>query len=307
MRFIRHSMLKKSYTPTVATIGAYDGVHLGHQQVLNILKKKAKDLNVLATVICFEPLPKEFFLGENSPPRITLLRDKVKILKQLGIDQFVCIRFDADFSGIEAEDFISKILVESLNIRHLVVGDDFRFGKKRIGDFALLNKMGSKFGFSVDRTHSYKLEGRRISSSLIRQTIQHGNLAQAKLFLGRDYAISGRVQHGKKLGRTIGFPTINIALPHDVVVNGVYVVSIEINDVFYTGVASVGLRPTVCGKIRLLEVYIFKFNQQIYGEHVKVTFLNYLRSEIKFDSVMNMMEQIKLDEQDAHTWLKEYY
>ena len=172
MRFIRKSMLSRQHAPTVATIGAYDGIHLGHKEILQSLKNKAKNMNLLSTVICFEPLPKEFFLGDKAPARLTLLRDKVEMFRSIGIDQFVCIQFDTEFSGIDAETFIRKILVNSLNVKYLVVGDDFKFGKNRLGDFNLLKRKGHEFGFEVERTESYLIDNERVSSSLIRSIIK---------------------------------------------------------------------------------------------------------------------------------------
>ncbi len=303
MRFIRKSMLSNRYAPTVATIGAYDGIHLGHKKILENLKAKAKALKVLSTVICFEPLPKEFFMGEKSPARLTLLRDKVSMFKALGVDQFVCIQFDTRFSQVEAESFIEDVLVKSLNVKYLVVGDDFRFGKNRIGDFNLLKKKGKELGYDVEKTDSYILCDKRVSSSLIRDIIEKHDFKLANLLLGYPYFISGRVIHGKKLGRTIGFPTINISVNHKLAISGIYAVQVGCQGNIYNGVASIGFRPTVQGKNRLLEVYIFDFQQQIYGEHVKVIFLHFIRYEEKFESVDIMLDQIKTDEKAAKTWL----
>jgi riboflavin kinase/FMN adenylyltransferase len=303
MRIIRKSMLSIQHAPTVATIGAYDGIHLGHKKILENLKSKAKSFNLISTVICFEPLPKEFFMGDKAPARLTLLRDKVGMLESLGIDQFVCIQFDKNFSCVEAESFIAEILVQSLNVKYLVVGDDFKFGKNRLGDFELLKNNGKKLGFDVEKTESYVINNERVSSSLIRSTIKKHNFELANQLLGYNYFISGRILHGKKLGRTIGYPTINIGINHKLAISGIYVVQVEHNNRVYFGVASIGTRPTVQGIDRLLEVYIFEFRQQIYGEHVKVIFLHFLRSEEKFESVELMLNQIKADEQAAIAWL----
>ena len=304
MRFIRRGLLNNSYQPTVATIGAYDGIHLGHQQVLQSLCQKAKSLGFVSTVICFEPLPKEFFLKNNPPARVILFRDKYTLLKALKIDQLVCIPFDETFSQMEAKKFVKDVLVNALNIKYLIVGDDFRFGRKRLGNYELLQTMGQELGFSVEETKSFKLNGKRVSSSLIRDYLKEGDFTSVNNMLGRSYAISGRVLHGKKLGRTIGFPTINLAVKHRVALNGIYIVQVIFDKKVYYGVANIGVRPTVCGKKRLLEVYIFNFDQQIYNKHVKVIFLHYLRPELAFKTIAEMTKQIKIDAQNAQAWLK---
>ena len=284
----------------VLTIGNFDGVHLGHQEVLNGLKERAKALNLPSTVMTFEPQPQELFNGNGAPARLSRLREKLALLSHYEIERLLCIRFDAKFSAMTAQQFIEQLLVEKLGIKFLVVGDDFRFGHQRIGDFAMLQAAGKKFGFEVVSTQSLKVSNSRVSSTLIRQHLENGDIDTAREMLGHDYVISGRVRHGDKKGRTIGFPTANIALSRKVSpVRGVFAVTASFSDngikYCYRGVANIGQRPTVNGTRMQLEIHLFDFQGDIYGKSLDTRVLHKIRAEKKFDSFDLLKQQIKLD------------
>lgn len=292
----------------VLTIGNFDGVHCGHSAVLQRLKQKSEALNVASVVMIFEPQPKEFFAekvatsGQNSqefctpPARLMRLRDKFHYLSQLGIDYLLCVRFNDHFASLMPDDFIQHHLVDQLHIRYLSVGDDFHFGIHRSGNFATLQLAGQKFGFEVEDNSSYCFNKQRISSSLIREALETDQLDLAADLLGRFYTIRGRVAHGNKLGRTIGFPTANIMLNRRVSpIQGVYAVEVETPYGVYNGIANVGNRPTINGTKSLLEVHLFDFAQDLYGIAVEVRFLKKIRSEMKFASIDELKKQIEQD------------
>ncbi|PCI60077.1 MAG: bifunctional riboflavin kinase/FMN adenylyltransferase [Gammaproteobacteria bacterium] len=293
----------------VLTIGNFDGVHLGHRRVIEALVSKARVLNCAAAVMVFEPQPQELFAPETAPARLTRLRDKYNLLKMLGVDRVICVNFNRKFSGITATDFIAQLLVNKLGIKHLIIGDDFRFGKNRQGNFALLKQASSKFCFGLSDTASYKLADCRISSTAIRKALEQDKLHDAAQMLGRQYSITGRVVHGDKRGRELGFPTANVLLKRRVSpVSGVYVVnilnhSIEPIATLY-GVANIGSRPTVAGIRQQLEVHIFNFNGNLYGQAVEIVLLEKLRCEQRFASLNELTTQIALDCQQAKSYFK---
>ncbi len=286
----------------VATIGNFDGVHRGHQTVLAQVVEKAAELSLPSVVMTFEPLPQEFFAPGRVPPRLTGFREKMQALGQLPVDRVSCMRFDRHFAALTAESFIEKILVQGLGLRYLVIGDDFRFGKGRRGDFQLLEDAGRVHGFEVVRTESFLVNGIRVSSTRVREALQVGDLDLAAQFLGRPFRVSGRVAHGDKRGRDIGFPTANIAFKRKVApVQGVFAVRLHgLGDGSFTAVANAGIRPTVDGSARtLLEVHVFDFARDIYGVHVDVDFLLKLRDEQRFESLDALKAQIRQDAQQA--------
>ncbi len=289
----------------VLTIGNFDGVHLGHQRVINALVAKAKALNSIAAVLVFEPQPIELFAPEKAPARLCRLRDKYNLLKKLGVERLICVNFNRTFANQSAEAFIENLLVKKLGIKHLIIGDDFHFGKNRLGNFDMLCQAGKKFHFGVSDTASFKRANCRISSTEIRNALEHDKLDDAAEMLGRPYSIIGRVFHGDKRGRTIGFPTANVLLKRRVSpVSGVYVVRIRRdNDVFY-GVANVGSRPTVSGIRQQLEVHVFDFDDDLYGQIIEVDLLHKLRSETKFDSITALTQQIKQDSEQAQQYVR---
>lgn len=293
------------------TIGNFDGVHCGHQQILQRLKKQGKALNVPSIVMLFEPHPREYFAQKfakkdqelTAPARLMRLRDKINALKKEGVDFVLCIRFNEHLANLIPQDFIQQLLVEQLNVKYLSVGDDFHFGAKRAGNFKTLQQAGKQFGFTVEDTKTHIFNEQRVSSTLIREALNNDDLALAKQLLGKDYSICGRVAHGNKLGRTIGFPTANVMLKRLIIpIRGVYAVQIQIGNEIFNGVANVGNRPTIDGAFSLLEVHIFDFNRSIYGEAVEVAFLHKIRNEIKFPSFDDLKRQIQKDEQTARSF-----
>jgi riboflavin kinase/FMN adenylyltransferase len=278
----------------VLTIGNFDGVHLGHQQVIKALVSKAKALNCVAAVLVFEPQPQELFSPDTAPARLCRLRDKYNLLAQLGVQRLICVNFTIKFSQQSAHYFIEHLLVEKLGIKHLIVGDDFHFGKNRQGNFPMLCQAGQKLGFAVSDTASYKMADCRISSTAIRQALEHDELASAKQMLGREYSIIGRVFHGDKRGRQLGFPTANVLLKRRVSpLSGVFAVMVNTNTGQFKGVANVGARPTVAGVRQQLEVHLFDFDQGLYGQCIEVIIKKKLRPVIKFDSLEALTKQIK--------------
>ncbi|MGX3022267.1 bifunctional riboflavin kinase/FAD synthetase [Ursidibacter sp. B-7004-1] len=284
----------------VLTIGNFDGVHLGHQKILHRLLDKAHLLNLPSVVMIFEPQPREFFAKKQqnltAPARLMRLRDKISALKPLGIDYLLCVKFDKHFAQQEPLTFIQDLLIDKLQVKYLSVGDDFRFGQKRTGDFTMLQSAGKKYSFEVEDHHSYCLGKERISSSLVRNALEQDDLSFAQELLGKPYTIRGRVAHGNKLGRTIGFPTANIMLNRLVTpIQGVYAVEIETPNGCFNGIANVGNRPTINGTKPLLEVHLFDFSEQIYGQAIEVRFLKKIRSEIKFANFEALKQQIEQD------------
>lgn len=287
-----------------ATIGNFDGVHLGHQAVLGQLAERAGDLGLPTTVIVFEPQPQEYFTPEQAPPRLTRLREKLVALRRFSVDRVLCIPFDREFAELSAEEFVQLVLVDGLGVRYLVVGDDFRFGKGRAGDFDFLARAGQCEGFQVAHMHSFELDGARVSSTRIRAALRAGDLRAAEQMLGRSYRMLGRVAHGDKRGRTIGFPTANLFLHRrNTPVQGVFAVELyglEREPLY--GVANVGTRPTVDGTRSLLEVHLLDFAGDIYGRHVAVDFVHKIRAEKKFSSFDELKLQIQRDVEQARAF-----
>lgn len=296
--------LRPRHHGCVATIGNFDGVHLGHQAVLGRLAEKAAELCLPTTVITFEPQPREFFAPQAAPPRLTRFREKVLALRRFSVDRVLCVQFTRRFAAVSAADFIDRVLVKGLGVRYLVVGDDFRFGAGRDGDFAMLVDAGRRHGFEVVNLHTFALGGLRVSSTRIREALAAGDLAAAEQLLGRPYRMLGRVAHGDKRGRSIGFPTANIHMHRMVApVDGVFAVEMfGLPGEPIAGVANVGKRPTVDGTRSLLEVHLFDFSGDLYGRHVQVDFLHRLREERRFPSFEDLRRQIVLDSDAARAF-----
>lgn len=307
MQFIRglHNITSLHHG-CVATIGNFDGVHLGHQAVLGQLAEKGNELGLPTLVISFEPQPQEYFTHGDVPPRLSRLREKLKALMRFSVDRVLCLSFNPRLAALTAEEFVQQVLINGLGVKYLVVGDDFHFGSNRCGNFEMLKEAGAKHGFEVVNMHTFSLGGERVSSTRIRQALQVGDLELAEQLLGRPYRMSGRVAHGSKLGRTIGFPTANLFLHRKKTpVDGVYAVEMfGIDGEPVSGVANVGTRPTVDGTRSLLEVHLFDFNQDIYGSHVDVDFLWKIREERKFESFDALKQQILKDKVKAENFFK---
>ncbi|WP_096087311.1 bifunctional riboflavin kinase/FAD synthetase [Agaribacterium haliotis] len=288
----------------VVTVGAFDGVHLGHQQLLAGVKAEAQALALPSLAIIFEPQPNEFFQKELAPARLMRLREKVAALAEQGIDRVLCLKFDASLRALSAEDFVQKVLLEAAQCRALIVGDDFRFGCDRSGDFAFLQARGRELGFSVSDTQTHEHEAERISSTRLRALLANGELEQASLMLGRAYSNCGRVSYGQQLGRSIGFPTANVALARrKIALQGVFAVELEFAGTYYNAVANVGTRPTVDGKSKArLEVHVLDHKLDLYGAFVKVNYLYKIRDEQKFDGIESLKKQISLDADAARAF-----
>lgn len=287
----------------VLTIGNFDGLHLGHQRVIKRLAEHGKRLGLPSVAMVFEPQPLEYFLDDHAPSRLTRLREKAIQFAKLPIDELLVLPFSSALADYDAEQFIRDILIDKLNVKHLVIGDDFHFGKARRGNFALLQQRGQEFGYVVESTQSFELKGLRISSTLIRDALIEGDLALAKALLGRDYSVCGRVAHGDKRGRQLGFPTANLQMfRKNTPLVGVFAVTMTgLGADELHGVANLGNRPTFDGGAKaVLETHLFDFNQDIYGHYVEVHFKVKLRDEVRFDSLTTLQEQIKRDVAAAH-------
>ena len=309
MEFIRglHN-LRPRHRGTVATIGNFDGVHRGHRHVITRLAERARALGLPLTVVTFEPQPAEFFAGDRAPPRLTRLREKLELLARLPVDRVLCLRFDGRLARLEAGDFVHRVLVEGLGVRHLMVGDDFRFGHRRTGDFHTLARLGAGLGFNTEAAPTLIDHGERISSTRIRAALAGGELDLAARLLGRPYHMSGRVAHGDRRGRELGFPTANIHLHRrNSPLSGVFAVELlGVAERPWPGVANVGVRPTVDGKRALLEVHLLDFQGDLYGRHVQTRFLHSIRPERRFENLQALREQIRLDVQAARRYFNEH-
>ncbi len=282
----------------VLSIGNFDGLHLGHRAVIRKLVERGKVLGLPVVIMFFEPQPLEYFLGDNAPSRLMRLREKVIEMAKLPVDNLLIVRFNQNFANRDAEQFIEHILINTLNVKHLVIGDDFHFGKARRGNFGMLKEKGRLNGFTVEDTGSFQLGGLRISSTLIRDALVAGDLKGAEKLLGHCYSVCGRIAHGDKLGRTIGYPTANIRMHRkNTPVNGVFAVTMTgIDGLEFEGVANVGTRPTLDGGSKVtLETYLFDFNKEIYGRYVEVHFHQKIRDESRFHSLEELKAQIVKD------------
>lgn len=289
----------------VATIGNFDGVHLGHQNLIKTLRAKANALNLPLVLILFEPQPREYFQKEQAPARLSGLREKLDVLRRCQVDYVYCIKFDEVFAQTTATEFARNYLFSTLNIKHLLVGEDFRFGKNREGDVKLLLRLSAEYACNVHVYSDFCINEDRISSTKIRMALGAGDLETAAKYLGRTYSICGRVVHGAQRGRQWGIPTANIGLRRlSVPLQGVYAVKVRLaSQQTVYGVANIGRRPTVDGTKCVLEVHLFDFEQSIYGELVQVFFLHKLRDEVKFTSVDALIEQIRDDIDVAKTFV----
>jgi len=293
---VTHGSLQEGHGRCALTIGNFDGVHRGHRALIERVIARAKHLDVQSCVLTFEPHPREFFAAEAAPARITRLRDKLELMSGTGLDRVHVARFDARFAALQPERFIDDVIVRGLGTRALVIGRDFRFGAKRAGNFSTLQSRS----FELEAMQDVLLDGQRVSSSAVRQALADGDFALAERLLGHPYTISGRVAHGAKLGRGLGFPTANIVLRRKPALAGIYVVEAE---GYGQGVASVGRRPTVNPvAIPLLEVHFLDWDGDLYGEHLKVRFLRKLRDEAKFEDLESLKQAIARDAEQARQY-----
>ncbi|HEX7046697.1 MAG TPA: bifunctional riboflavin kinase/FAD synthetase [Gammaproteobacteria bacterium] len=308
MEVIRdRSNLKPEHRGSAVTIGNFDGVHIGHQAILSELRKQALMHGVPAVVVTFEPTPREYFSPETAPPRLTDFREKCEMLEYHGMDRMLVLGFDAELAALSAEAFIREILIEGLGVEYLVIGDDFRFGKDRAGDFAMLQAAGVQSGFDVAATPTQTHQGKRVSSTWVRDALADGDLALAQELLGRRYRMSGLVVQGDRIGRQLGFPTANLERSGKLPLGGIFLVRVYgLDDEPRYGMASAGTRPTVNGKHDLVEVYLFDFDRDIYGEHIEIEFLDKLREEERFPDLESLREQIRLDVNEGRLRMVEW-
>jgi riboflavin kinase/FMN adenylyltransferase len=287
------------------TIGSFDGLHLGHQQLLDRVMAKAKSAGIPSIVMSFEPTPKEFFSVTNPPARLMRFREKFESLAEYGVDIFYCPRFGSTMRDIRSDAFIRQILVHGMNARHIVIGDDFHFARKREGSIEDLLRVQKALQFDVDRVESIIREDIRVSSTAIRESLAIGDLPRATKLLGRPYRMSGRIIKGRQIGRTLGMPTANVDLRRrQSAVAGIFAVQITgLAEGVVDGVASVGTRPTFDLTKPLLEVYLFDFDRDIYGEYIHVDFIERIRDEKKFNSVEDLVAQMNQDAENARSIL----
>jgi len=290
---------------SVVTIGAYDGIHLGHQQLLERAVHVAEDKGLTTVVMSFEPTPKEFFGGTSPPARLMRFREKFDSLEARGIDLFYCPRFAAPMRDIAAADFIRRILVHGLNARYLVVGDDFQFARRREGTIEHLNAVAGVLEYDVEQVPSVVVNGVRVSSTAIRDALARGDMKTAAKLLGRPYRMSGKIVKGDRVGRTLGYPTANVDLRRrQSAVMGIFAVRVHgLDGGPHDAVASVGSRPTFAGTKPILEVHLFDFDKDIYGKYIHVDFIAWLREQEKFDMVEDLVAQMDVDADNARSAL----
>ena len=295
--------------PCALTIGNFDGVHRGHQALLARVRAAADRLGLESAVMTFEPHPREFFahkMGDMSkaPPRIANLRDKLQALEDNGVDRVIVEHFCDHFAGQSPQSFVEKVLVEGLHVKWLMVGDDFCYGARRAGNVAMLTEAGKQFGFDVEVLPTVRNGETRVSSSAVRAALAEGDFPHAQALLGHPYSISGHVIHGAKLGRDIGFPTLNLRVPHRPALSGIFIVQVHgLGGKALPAVASLGVRPTVedAGRV-LLEVHVFDFARNCYGKVVRVEFLQKIRDEEKFIDLPTLVKAIERDADQARAF-----
>ncbi|MFL6659424.1 MAG: bifunctional riboflavin kinase/FAD synthetase [Massilia sp.] len=312
MKVFRGLPNDRARAPCALTIGNFDGVHRGHQALLARVRGAAADLGLEAAVMTFEPHPREFFAQRSgdlskAPTRIANLRDKLQSLSDAGIDRVIVEHFNAHFASMPPEEFTERVLVDGLHVKWLMVGDDFCYGARRAGNVAMLIDAGRRHGFHVETLPTVMLGEARISSSAVRAALAAGDFARTRQLLGHTYAMSGHVIHGQKLGRTLGFPTLNLRVAHRPALAGIFVVQVHgLGPAPLPAVASLGVRPTVddSGRV-LLEVHLFDFAQSCYGQLVQVEFLEKLRDEEKYTDLASLTSAITRDGQRARAWFSQ--
>ncbi|WP_313306512.1 bifunctional riboflavin kinase/FAD synthetase [Stutzerimonas balearica] len=289
--------LRPRHRGCVATIGNFDGVHRGHQAILARLRERAAELGLPSCVVIFEPQPREFFAPDKAPARLTRLREKLCLLEQQGIDQVLCLAFNRRLRELSAAEFVQAVLVEGLAVRHLEVGDDFRFGCDRAGDFDFLLRAGAAEGFSVEAATTIEVDGQRVSSTRLREVLARGDLQAAQALLGRPFSLTGRIVHGQKLGRQLGAPTANVQFKRrSTPLSGVYMVSLVLDGSPHPGVANIGMRPSVRSDGQPhLEVHLLDLQTDLYGRRVQVVFHHKLRDEQRFASLEALKAAISAD------------
>ncbi|MFO1408482.1 MAG: bifunctional riboflavin kinase/FAD synthetase [Steroidobacteraceae bacterium] len=293
--------LRPEHRGSVVTIGNYDGVHRGHQHMLASVTARARECGLPATVVTFEPTPREYFEGASAPARLMRLREKLEALPLYGVERVVVLRFDRRMQSMGADEFVDRLLVSGLGARHVVVGHDFHYARRREGNIDTLRAAGGRYGYGVEEVGRFLLDGERVSSSLVREALGQGDLARAAHLLGRPYRMAGRVRRGQQLGRRLGYPTANLALHRKVVpLWGVFAVRVSGPGlVDHPAVVSLGTRPTIDGTEPLLEVHLFDYDGELYGKYLDVDFVRRLRDERRFESLDALVEQMHRDAAEA--------
>jgi riboflavin kinase/FMN adenylyltransferase len=305
---LTHGASDAQLPPVALTVGNFDGIHRGHQAMVQRLLAAARARGLQSCVLTFEPHPREFFAAEGAPTRLTSLREKLELLAAHGVERTHVQRFDRAFASLAPEAFVERVLAERLRTRWLLIGEDFRFGARRAGDLALLKNLGPRYGFEIEILPAVARAGIRVSSSAVRAALAAGDLAGAEELLGRPYSISGRVVHGRKLGRELGFATANVQLKHNrPPLTGIYAVRVHgVGTSSRPAVASLGVRPTITASGRaVLEVHLFDFSADLYGAHMRVEFLHKIRDEEKYSDLDALRAQIERDCEAARTFLLE--
>lgn len=303
---LTHGADPAALPPVALTVGNFDGIHRGHQTMLARLVDEARRRALVSCVVTFEPHPREFFAPHSAPTRLTSLREKLELLAAHEIERVHVQRFAGPFARLEAPLFVEQVLVKRLRTRWVLIGEDFRFGARRAGDVSLLRSLGPRYGFEVEIMPVVAASGVRVSSSAVRAALAAGDLASAQVLLGRPYSISGRIVHGRKLGRELGFATANVQLRHNrPPLTGIYAVRVSgVGDTALPAVASLGVRPTITASGRaVLEVHLFDFSAELYGEHVRVEFLHKIRDEERYTDLEALRAQIELDCKAAKSYL----
>lgn len=289
--------LRPRHRGCVLTIGAFDGVHRGHQEMIRVLRERAAWHSVPATALAFEPTPREFFAKGTPPARLTRFRERYEAFARYGVERFVCLPFTERVRSLTADEFIERVLVQGLAVREVVIGHDFRFGRNHQGTVATLREFGSRYGFDVTEVAPFEIDGERVSSSLVRQALDAGNMSRAWKFLGRPYRITGKVVHGAKLGRKLGYPTANLRLHRRATpLAGIFAVKVSgagLTDA--PAVASLGTRPAVNGTELLLEAHVFNYSGDLYRQYLHVDFIERLRDELWFPNVDALVQQMDKD------------
>lgn len=307
MRLIRglHNV-PSEFAGCVATIGNFDGLHLGHRRILTDLAAAAAQHSVPTLVILFEPQPKEYFAPEHAPARLASFRDKCQDLTEAGVEYLLVLPFNESLRSMSADAFIQQILVNAIGVRHLIVGDDFRFGCDRSGDYAALVQAGAQFGFTVRDTPTHLVNDERVSSTRVRDVLAADDLPQAARLLGRRYRMNGRVAYGRQLGRQLETPTANVMIKRSrLVMQGVYAVAVEVDGQWLTGVANLGVKPTISGTPEpSLEVHLFDYQGNLYGKHLSVVFMKKIRNEMKFDGLDALKAAIDSDKTEARAYFE---
>lgn len=297
LQIIKEFKPVSSVKKTAISLGMFDGVHLGHQSILKVLTQVAKDKNLCPSVLSFWPHPRLVFNPDADLKLLNTIEEKTKLIEKAGIEQFFIKEFDEDFRNLTGKEFVKEFLIKKLNVKYLMVGYDHVFGKNKSGNFDLLKKMSAEYDFEVIQMEAVQHENKNISSTKIRKAISEGNIKEANAMLGYPYSITGKVIHGKKVGRTIGYPTANIEIPPHKILpkNGAYITEVFIGNKLYKGMTSIGTNPTVNGDSLQVETYILDFDKEIYDQEITVHFREHLHDEIKFDGLEKLIERLDED------------